>query len=494
MRGKNVLEFGARSDGVNDFTLGMTTSADTDDGGFSSETTGLNPIAQVGVFNSPAAVTNKSTNVAKDIIASCEDPTYTGKNRMLLGASTTSASLGDFYWWDGSTITLKKTSATATFLIGTTDFVPWYESVAGLGFYATTAAGANGDIARWDGNTTLVENWWTSTLGQTALSAVTAWRPLLNYGTWLFIGDANKLHRVDAALAVSNSILTLLVNERISALGTNNNSGKMLIATSTSVDYSATRNGKSFIYEYDGSSNKPLKVCEVNGTITSFANEGDTVYVFYGNKMGVYTGSGIRYLRTLNFSTGTASKLIYPHRRAVIDTTLYIAENNRVVAFGEIIPGRKVFYPALTPDTSSQNISCLANIGGGLLGFAYLTNNFYTHDTNSVATVINGGTTLYSKKYKFKKDVRLKKLIVEFKTPVSTGSAFVGTVYIVDEKGNTTNIKDIRQDSSMTQYTIESGTLDMATKKFQIKYVVAPDTSGLAFGVPRFLIEYDPIE
>ena len=174
---------------------------------------------------------------------------------------------------------------------GGSDLESWYDTSNGNGYYITTSAGANGDVMRWNGTSTLDETWWTSTLGQSALSSTTAWRPLLVYERNLFIGDAYQLHRIDPALTVSNGIVQFEANERISALGVDQGSGRMLVATSAGSNYSATLDKPTKIYIYDGFSNKPSRVVPVSGLVTAFKSVGNTTYVFYGNKLGrIVTG------------------------------------------------------------------------------------------------------------------------------------------------------------------------------------------------------------
>ncbi|GAH12414.1 unnamed protein product, partial [marine sediment metagenome] len=161
-------------------------------------------------------------------------------------------------------------------------------------------------------------------------------------------------------------ILTLgAVSEMISALGIDQGTGKMLVATNAT-NYSGSKYHTSKVYIYDGFSNKALRVVPVEGLITSFKSVGNTTFVFYGNKLGYWTGSGIEYIRTLNFDKSNGSTLIYPHRACGIDNTLYYVDdigglgpsdtaaiNKQIMAYGEIINGPKVFYPVLYPDTTN---------------------------------------------------------------------------------------------------------------------------------------------
>ena len=86
--------------GPNEFLAGATSSASTSDGGFSNETRQVNITAKPGVLYAPGNYTNRSTNLADEIIASCEDNDFVGKNRMFLDASS------NLYSYNGTTLTL----------------------------------------------------------------------------------------------------------------------------------------------------------------------------------------------------------------------------------------------------------------------------------------------------------------------------------------------------------------------------------------------------
>lgn len=500
MIGRGEIEIGARSDGVNDFLNGITTGPEVNDGGYSSDTDGGNFIAKPGVLFPPGAITDASTNLTDEIIASVEDPTYVGKDRLFLDDS------GDFYSLSGTTLTQEVTTSLDVTL-GTSDFVAWSDDSNGLMFYATTGSGGGaGDIARWNKTSTVVTDWWTnaSHRNQAALSSTTAWRPMLVFEKNLFIGDKNKLHRVTPALVTSNAILTLDATETISALGIDNNSGNILIGVTTGVDYSAGRNGRSRIFYYDGFSNKASKVAEVNGTITSFLSVGSATYVFYGNKMGLFTGSGIRFLRKLRFAIGTAGNLIYPHRRCVIDDTVYIAENASVVdstapttvlAYGPLITGgQNVFYPVITPATSSQPLTMLCSIGGNKLGMSYASSKFAVHDTTSIAAVATTGQNFYSRWYRFPRPVNLFNIKIDFETPITTGSNNIGTVWIKGEDGSTTSIQVIAQDANNTQGTVVTAAIGKKTQAFRLLWVNNPSSASDVFGVRRFTIGCEYVE
>ena len=481
MIGKNQITIDAQ-----DFIKGASTSAYISDGGFSPSTGGVNLTKSVGVLYPPPVGVDSSTNLTDSIIASCEDPTYLGKQRMFLDDT------GAFYQLDGSNVLTKKvTTSSDLFTFGTTDFIPWSNTANGTNWYATTKAGASGDIVKWNGNVTLTETWWSGagTLNQGSLSNATAWRPLLNYETFLYVGDANKLHRVDIALTVSNGILTLSAEETISALAIDPSSGKMLVAATTGVDFSAQRNGKSTIYMYDGYSNKAIKACSVNGTITSMKVRGGIVYVFYGNKIGYFTGTGIQFLRKLQVSRGTGGLLVYPHHATTIENTLYYVDNGLVWAYGEVMAGRPVFNPVLTPSGAP---TCIANIGGDTLGVAYPTNKFFTYDMSTSA-----GTTLFleTNTYRFPRPVYIRQVYLEY-ADSTAASATTGTLIMFDETSNSTNFTAgdsanvISNPTSSAKRTFITNDVSKKVNACYFRYSISETDNGLI----RMVIYYDVAE
>jgi len=206
-----------------DWLRGMTTSDETTDGGFSQQTRAVNLIAEPGVVNIPGPVTDKSTNLTDEMIAWCENTAYTGDDAMFVDASKA------FYSWNGTTLTKDVTGSTNTYTQGTTMIVPFQLTAnANPTYYISSGPGTGGDIAEWDGSTTLNEDWWSGAthLNQGALDDEASWRPLLVWENQLWIGDKNKLQAVDAGENVTTP-LTLNKDQSIVALGIDKGTGKM---------------------------------------------------------------------------------------------------------------------------------------------------------------------------------------------------------------------------------------------------------------------------
>lgn len=492
MIGKQTFEIGPT-----EFLTGVTSGLNTDDGGLSPQTYQMNVTAVPGVIYSPGPVVDESTNVAGKIIASCGDTTYLGKDRIMLDDT------GKFYWFDGSTVT-EKADSTKTFSIATTDMVPFNGSI-----YATTVAGINGEIVEYDKVTSVVNDWWSSAshLNQgNTLSFLTPWRPLLVYEKHMYLGDANNLHRISEAEDVDNSILTLSAGENISALGIDQGSGRMLIATNSGSNYSGLKHHQTRIYVYDGFSNKASRVVEVEGLVNCFKNVGNTTFVFYGNKLGYWTGSGIEFLRTLNFTTA-AGALINPHRACGIDNTLYYVDtvagvgvaggaaiNKQIMAYGEIIKGTgKVSYPVLYPDTPTTGLTALFPVRGREIGYAFPTNKFYTFDLDDISAGTDGGTAIHSKRYTWPRPVTINSVVVEFDAALPDVNKNMLTLSIIDSRGNTNATVSVNPTgrTDIREWEFTYPTIDTRSAQFKI----AMGASGSdVLGVRRMTVFYTPKE
>jgi len=493
MIGKQYFEIGA-----NDWLSGVTSGANTLDGGLSNVTQQMNITAVPGALYPPGAVVDASTNLSDEIIASCEDPEYLGENRMLLDDS------GNFYSYDGTILTKEDTaSAAAMFTQGTTDMVPWFDSanISAPNFYATTSAGDTyREVVKWNGTSTLTEDWWTSTLGQPALSSFTSWRPLLVYNNDLYVGDAEKLHRIDEdGLTVSNGILNFTASNIISALGIDQGSGKMLIATNAGSNYSGQNDNESEIMLYDGFSDKVTRAVPVDGLVTAFKSVGNTTYVFYGNKLGVWTGSGISYLRTLNFDKGSSSTLIYPHRAMGIDNTLYWVDtlpggvNKQIMAYGETINNIRGFYPILYPTAAAGSLTAIFPVSSTEIGYSFATSKMYTFDTTDIAAVTNGGAQAHSKRYRFPRDVTFNGVIAEWDQAAPTGDKNLFSLTVIDSKGNTTQSPQFNPGTRSDIYEWEFTNPTIETRSIQIKINWGGNGSDI-LGLRRLTVFYTPKE
>ena len=482
--------------GQNSFTIdwrdwlrGMTTSDEVQDGGFSQQTTAVNLIAEPGVINAPGLVTSIS-GLTDEIIASASDPLRLGEDKILLDDS------GKFYSYDDPSLTTEATGAgTKLYSIGVTQMVTFNGK-----WYATNsiAAGNTGDIAELSGTTgamTLVEDWWTnaSHLNQSAMSGNPSSRPMLVWENTMWVADHNVLYAISTGEAVTTA-LTLNSGDSITALGIDKGTGKMLIATTTGADASATRKGEDKILIYDGSSDKADRVVLVNGTVTAFHNLSSSTIVFYDNYMGTWTGRGIKFLRKLNMSL-VSTELAYPHKITSIGDTLYVVDGGQILAYGQVIGGQgPLFYYALRNGVNANDYTHVSNLGSGILGVSMATSLFYTFDTTAIAQVMSGGAKFYTRRYDFKKKVLFKGLRMQFKTlPTVTGSRLF-TMHVIDDTGTVTTLAQPDTTTGEIELDLPSTDREIVTSSLQFYWLMAPTVATNVSSLRRMVAYHDPAQ
>lgn len=465
-----------------DFLAGMTTNEFTNDGGFSPSSSKINIIAEPGVVHGSPPVNDRSINLLDEIIATTHDPNYLGHDRIIVDDS------GAAYTFDGATLTLRNTTSVTSSL-----FASHKSSLVFFNgnWYMTRDKGSGvtqGDIVRWSGAdlNTRDDVWWTSTSAQSALGT-TVWRPLLVWEKNMWIGDANNLHKVDTGGTITTNQLTLEQTDVISALGKDTRTGYMLIATSGGIDASATNSIDNKLMIYDGSSKLPLKIIPVPKTVTAIKNLGENTFIFYGRNVGLFTNSGIKFLRRLNIDYDF-SELIYPNKAAQVDRSLLIAEGKKVLALTEIMPEKFIWsYVA----AASFQITAVFPLTKDKFGFSYATAKFNEVDLSNTSSYnANGAGIFYSRRYRFPQDIYIRNIRLEWTRPPSASTKY-GNLDITyldnDYTGRTVlfGIKNVNQE-------IETPPLDIRTREFYLSYTFDPATSSNVAGIKRIEITYDP--
>jgi hypothetical protein len=460
-----------------DFIKGMSSSAYIADGGFANTTGAINPIAQPGVIYGPGPITDKSANLAGEIIASCEDPD--GSNNRYFVSAPTSAGNGKYFTWNGTTLALAQTDSTNSYnrdsLMGTTDMVPFKTDV-----FVTL----QNEIVKLTNNFAAIDaTWWTVTQGKTLASGHR--HPQIVYEDGLYIANGNALAFWDGTTSVQSRFSTVNTDDSITALGIDPGSGKMLLAVCSGQNASDTLNLPNRVILYDGVNNKALRVIPVEDMITSFRNVSGTLYVTYGQNLGYWTGSGIKWLRKLAVDLDN-TQLAYPHHVTNIGQTLYVVEKNKILAHGQIVAGAaKVFYYAL--QSPSGNFGIVANIGSNVLGLGYTVAKFVNFDVTSVSDIVAGGTSITTNRYRFERPVTFNSVQVQ-----STASipASAGTLNYLDDRGNATALGSLGANpGDPTLNTLPYPTIE--TRQIILQLVL---NSGVAnpIGIQRFTVFYTP--
>lgn len=474
---------GSKSITINweNFVRGMTTGLYDEDGGFAigtGETDGahvtvINPLISRGQIHFPPSSTDKSTGLTGEIIASCEDPTTTA-TRCLVSADTDADARFYTCVSDGTLTARGSEDASQNYFAGRTDIIGYKGDV-----YVTS----DQNIVRWQLPATF-------DLTFKAFSDTTAPHPALVFEDNAYFGDGNELLRMTSAGGAPAVILTLPANQVITALGIDPGSGKMLISVVDQYNISSTINSAARVLYYDGFSNKPLRVVLVDTMITAFFPVGGTMYIGYGQNLGIWLGSGIKFLRALNVTLDNA-QLPYKHRFTNINSTLYVVEKGYLLAYGEVVAGAGyAFWYAYTnlPSGVFTALASVMHIGSGLLAFSYATSKFYTVSMTSSATLdVNG--LFHTMLYRFPRSVMFNSVILSFGSAMPTsGTTGTWTLFDFSANGTAYSLPSVATTvPSTTQF--ESTWPTLKTKAFLLRY-----TPSQVCPIREITITYTPYE
>ena len=461
--GKKIAELDWR-----DMVLGMSTSDEMSDGGFSPSTTQVQLTNSPGVAFMPALQADASTNVTGEIIASCEDgQAVSSVDRCFLDDE------GHYYTWNGTAMTLARTDGANNYVQGKTDMV---------GFDGSVFATSDDTVVKWTVDSSFDASFVTGLQSNVP-------HPLLVYENNMYLGDKNVLKRfTDASDATPDSILTLPTNQTIVALSVDPGSGKMLISVTQALNISGTLNQVDRVLYYDGQSNKADKVVLVDEMITAFFPVGSYLYVGYGQNVGYWNGAGIEFLRKLSNITFNNERLLYKQHFTNNGTTMYCIDGDQILAHGPIYSsGPRVFYYALK-NSAAANFTHVASIGSNKLGVAYATDKFATWDSASVAT--GSSHTLYTNVFDFDDEMWIRRIRIIWGTQVSNGTD-PGSLNIYNEDGLVTvgsvSNFDLVNSSGAA---MASKTIEVSAKLKQIQVALA--ISNLNPGVHRIIVYGEP--
>jgi len=482
MIGKYTLEIGWK-----EFLDGMTSSPETEDGGFSPQSSGLNIISSAthtGILYAPADLTDKTGSLNGFIVATCEDSNNSGAKQKVLVTDT-----GYVYYADSANaLTNVQNDAGRTYAYANTDIISYKGKV-----YVTSQT----NVMLLSTTTTFLDTkdatWWTGTKSNTSLDSAQR-HPMIVYEDILWIADGNKLHKWDDSID-TEGFLTLPSDQSIVSLGIDPSTGLLLIGVSLGQNASDTIPKGNKILHWDGYSTKVRKATPVDDLVTAFYQLGGTVYVCYGKNFGYWTGSGINFLRRFKRVINDTSYLVYKHKITNIGNKLYIADGFDILAFGETLGGNKRFWLAYQNNSESQNYLrySIFNMGNNYLGIGYgasSTAKFAVYDTTARTT---GSYNFYSKKYKFPRPVYVREFHIEYYDSVAS-SATSGVATLYDQNLTAIATPVLTNDSTSATYEITRPVnSSKKIRTLQLYYTNSASSSVIA-GIRRFVITYDVVE
>jgi len=468
MLGRNPLIIDAA-----EFLKGMSSGSEISDGGFSDESSGLNLIAEPGVVYGPSGIVDADTDtrLTGNIIASSPDMNvYLGTNRLLV------ADDGSYYSYNGTKIpaVALQTDSTNTYVKGFTDIITF----AGRAYVTTKEK-----LVEWQTPSTFNNSF-------ASFTNTTYPHPAIVFENNAFYGDGNLLLRQTSAGGALATILTLSADQIIVALGIDPGSGKMLISTANALNISDTLPAIHKVLWYDGFSNKPLKSVIVEDMITAFHSVGGNVFAGYGTNIGYLTGSGITFLRKLANVTLDSSKLPYKHNFATMEGALYVVDGPAILAYGDVLPGRKIWRYCIKNNVNSNPYTAIFNGGNQKLGLCFAaaaspTKRFWVVDITAKSTTDN--YDLYTNWYNFPRPVNIKLIHLEWLDAVTTSSwSFV--YYDQDGSGSKTLSVDGGNVTSKYEFNLVGFQQKVTSFKFRAT------STTVNKGLKRIIIYYDYAE
>lgn len=393
---------------------GMSSSSEIDDGGFSPESDGFNLIGKPGVLYGPSAEVDADTDLrlTGEIIASCPDMVGTSATERLLLTDDGSA-----HSYNGT-----KIAQVAQAIGGTNTWAKFFSDL--IIFAGEAYATSKQNIVRWQSTFTFNNAFFAfdTTYGNVIP------HPMIVFENNLFIAskDSNGaaiLLRMTAAAGTPATILTLTAEQVITALGIDAGTGRMLIATTNTLNINLTLPGINKLHWYDGFSNKTLKTVIIEAPITGFHSHGGEIFVGYGgNKIGRINGSGIEFMRTLLDVFLDSDYLPTKHSFASIGETMYVLDGKWILAYGEVIKGAgKIWYYCGRNKINTNRIRALFHAGLGKLGLSFDTTKLYILAVSSLtASVLEIAPTtvdafkLYTNNIDFPRPIYPRSLQLEF--------------------------------------------------------------------------------
>lgn len=405
MIGKKQLQLG-----YDQFIQGMSSNDYAGDGALGTSSDGLNPFSQQGVMRPIAGLVNNSTNFSGNMVASCEDSQVVSPvNRVIKDDSA------NLYSWGGTSITKQMTSFAKVYSFGVTDMA----SFAGSTYISSTT-----HLAQVNTST------WTMTEAFKVFNDASAFHPLLVYGPLLYFGDGNLLKSLDTGGTVV-TVLTLVTTEKIVALGIDPGSGLMLISTQSSYNPTDSVQQRGYIYMYDGVSTTFARKIVMDDMVCAFYAVGGIVYIGTGSSIGIWNGAGVTFLRRLSNVTLVTGDLPYKHHFSHIKNVLFVVNGTYVVAYGEVIAGKKAFYNFARNSFNSNNIISICPLGGNQFGMAFSSNQFYMVDLLSTAA---GSNTMYFSNIYFPRPISVHRIRIITTGVTATNQFGIGGVTFFDEK------------------------------------------------------------
>jgi hypothetical protein len=441
------------------FLAGESTLDYGDDRGFSFDSDALNLQLHRGwVYAAPGQSQLGSSVIVGNPLLTCLDPAYLGNDNYIGDDG------GNFYTLNGTTVLKLQTVTADTFTLGTSDMIPFKGNI-----YATSAS----RIIQLTNNLAAVDSSWWTGLDSTSR------HPLERVEDKMYIGNLNVIEVFDGTntSGTGATAITLPTNVNITSLRRHPDGKNLIAFCGQTVDFSHTRPNGGMIYIVDTNLKQWTREIQVESQVEGSRLVGGVVYVTYGQNVGYFTGSGIKFLKRLTTATTT-----YNQGLGNMEDILLVADGLKVKAFGDLGHGR-VWWPIGNQFANSNNIKIVAGQSNTkfLIGFA--SNHLDQFDVTSGGT----GGTMWSNRFEFGREVMIKRIVM-YHNQTNGAGLNAWTVYSRDTENTPSIIKSVSYSSqTVVRTVIES---EVRADFFQIG--VAWGNGAMGFKLIR--IYYEPIE
>lgn len=301
---------------------GMSTTNDLTDGGFSPNSVPISLFATPGVIRPSSGYFQATSQFQSNGIFGWATPP--GASTTQYGLTSNSSQDGYVVTMDANTIgsvsTVYGPDTARNYAAGYSDLV-YYK---GNYYWSSTT-----DIAR---NGTF--NWWTGTLGLTALGA-TDYHLMVVFGDILYIADGRYVHSYDGTTGTYNA-LDLPEDYRITAMTVYN--GMMYLAADIFQDNAAgSRTGTAKLFTWDGFSSSWIEEEDIKEHVSVLFPHGGTLFMCTGTHFGYFNGSAFIPLRKI-------SSAVLKHQITVTNDVILLVQSQHILAYGNPIPGRQKFF------------------------------------------------------------------------------------------------------------------------------------------------------
>lgn len=442
---------------------GASTTNELSDGGFSPNSKPINLYSVPGVARPNSGVVSASSQFLANGVFGWATPP---------GAATTQYGLSSNASLDGTVYSMSASSiGSVSTVYGPDtgrDYAAGYSDLIyykGSYFYTSKT-----DIAK-DGDF----DWWTSTLGLTALGN-TNYHLLFVYGDILYITDGRYVHSWDGSAGVYNA-LDLPQDFRITA-GTVFDDSIYLAADLFQDNSAGSRTGTARIYTWDGFSPSWISEEKIDEHISVLHPYGGTLFLATGTHFGYFNGKAVVPLRLL-------TSVVLKHQITTVRDVILIVQGSDILAYGNPIPGRQRFFSfPCQADSTIQGIHALLSTGvfSGSLGSTQV--RFDLLGTGTTAA----NSPFESNKINLGEYSFIKKITVQLYNAVASGEAI--DVTYTDSAGGSRTVGTIMNDShnGLREVVFDVGN-ELAT--FTVQPKISFTQGGNTNGIRRFHVDYD---